>query len=548
MYAINLFKNNNFQVRFWMNAKTKKELILSLLIFTFMSNYSYANGSVPLPAAIREEAEIDFTKKDVNLEIKEENKLKINVKEPVKKIEGQAFNSKQEMMDQLFQAQKEMDTEDIQILWNSTVDRNPVIKFALKKLAVPPEQRKFQSSLMAKSVSALISGASLLPGLLGADSVTSSAASAGGTLAKRAIASKQMPKSLPLTDTELIHLARLVEDLQDRIIKNYYEYKNDLEALKIAHQEVIKQNIAYSVAIRANDSLSLMTTKVLYDNALKDEMNLRRDVKMHRLELERLAGSNTLNSLKLGKLLLDEKNKNSLASIPNVKDKNEKTCVNMSIRDLAQETNSELQDEMKDMLSDLNILWNAAVERSETIRFAILKLSNPDGKIDKTSSVKRILSPLAGAASVIGLGTGDPITATSAIFSGNFLNSFLSEDNARLNSQLSRVTDTDLVLLAQETDNLQQKLVNLYCNYTGSLAELDFADKIVENRRQHFESAQKISSSYKNIADVFYKEAIANQYKARQNVLSSRLALEQFVGNEALLSIDKSIKKRLSLK
>src|SRR3989339_2275698 len=105
------------------------------------------------------------------------------------------------------------------------------------------------------------------------------------------------------------------------------------------------------------------------------------------------------------------------------------------------------------MLSDLNILWNAAVERNETIRFAILKLSNPDGKIEKKDAVKKILSPLTSIASMIGVGVGDPVAATSAVIGGGMLNSLLSSDNAELNAHLSKVTDSDLVLLAQETDN-----------------------------------------------------------------------------------------------
>jgi hypothetical protein len=46
---------------------------------------------------------------------------------------------------------------------------------------------------------------------------------------------------------------------------------------------------------------------------------------------------------------------------------------------------------------------------------------------------------------------------------------------------------------------------------------------------------------------VFYKESIADLYKARQKVLNTRVALEQFVGNDALLSVDKSLKQRLSI-
>ena len=495
----------------------------------------------------------NLNQKDVELKIKDDNKLKINVTEPVKQLDGQLFKSKEEMMSQYFQVQKKMDIEDIKVLWESTVDRNPVIKFALKKLAMPAEQRRVHSSRMAKTVGTLISGVSILPGLLGADSFTSSVSSAGGSLANRIISSKDMPKELPLTDTELIHLARLVEELQDKMIKNYYKYKSDLESLKTARQEVLKQNIVYSVAVRAKDPLSIMTAKVMYDNAIKDELLLKQEVKARRLDLERLAGTDTLNNLKLGKIILSdtkEKPVSALAPIPTLPSlPSMKTSIysDKSVKELAQEAGSELSEDKNEMISDLNILWNAAVERNETIRFALLKLSNPDGKVEKTSAVKKILSPLAGVASVVGVGASDPITATSALFGGTMLNSLLSSDNSGLNSHLSKVTDTDLVLLAQETDNLQQKLVNLYCNYNGALTNLKFVDQVLDSRKKYYESLKVSSPGLKSVADVFYKESIADQYKARQNVLTSRVELEQFVGNEALISVDKNIKQRLSM-
>ncbi len=489
---------------------------------------------------------------DMELKINEQNKLKINMTEPVKQMNGQVFKSKEEMLKEYFQVQKKMDVEDIKVLWASTIDRNPVIKFALKKLATPADQRRVHSSIMSKTVSTLISGASILPGILGADPVTSTAASAGGTLANRIITSKEMPKEFPLTDTELIHLARLVEDLQDKVIKNYYEYKSDLESLKIARKEVISQNKSYSDAIGTNEPLSIMTTKILYDNALKNEMHIKQRVKLNRLELVRLVGDETLGMLKLGKVL-DINNPNQPAdSESSISSKvplpaPPKKYGDESVKELAEEVGSELKEEQSNMLSDLRILWGSAVERSETIRFAILKLSNPDGKVEKTSSVKKILSPLTSAATLVGMGTGNPLAVTSTMFGGEFLNSLLSSENSELNSHLSKVTDTDLVLLAQETDDLQQKLVNLYCNYIDALAELNFVNKTLKTRIKYSETAKHNSQEFKTIADVFYKQGMDDQYKAQQKVLSVRVELEQFVGNEALIAIDKNVKQRLSM-
>lgn len=230
-----------------------------------------------------------------------------------------------------------------------------------------------------------------------------------------------------------------------------------------------------------------------------------------------------------------------------VKEKKKKdlTYADLDMKRIADELKADLDDEKPEFLSDLKVLWEAAVERSETIRFAILKLSNPDGEQDKSGIVKKILTPLASVAPLIGAGSPDPVAGTSAIFGGSLLGSVLS-DNSAFNAHLSKVTDSDLVLLAQEIDNLQQKLVTLYYNYLNSCERLELADKILENRYKYYQQVQKSTPEVISVADVFYREAIDMQYKTRQELLSSRAALEQFVGSQALNAVDKNIKDRLA--
>ncbi|MDD3013642.1 MAG: hypothetical protein PHC34_08070 [Candidatus Gastranaerophilales bacterium] len=227
------------------------------------------------------------------------------------------------------------------------------------------------------------------------------------------------------------------------------------------------------------------------------------------------------------------------------KELKELNYADLDIKRIADELKDDLNDEKPDFISDLKILWEAAVERSETIRFAILKLSNPNGEQEKKGIVKRILTPLASVAPLIGAGSPDPVTGGGAIFGGSLLSSLLA-DNSMLNTHLSKVTDTDLVLLAQEIDNLQQNLVTLYYNYLNSCERLELADKVVENRYRYYQQAEKSTPEIISIADVFYREAIDMQYKSRQEVLSSRAALEQFVGSQALIAVDKNIKDRLA--
>ncbi len=491
----------------------------------------------------------------VDLNLKQEARQRLQLNKPARDLNDELFSSREDALKHYLQAQKKLDIEDIKTLWESTVQRNSVIKFAVKKLALPAEQRKVNSSRMAKTIATLINGACMLPALFGADAVASTAASAGGNLASRAIKNKDLPREIPLTDTELIQLARLVEDLQDKVIKNYYAYKGNLEAYKAVRENILKHNKSYSLAMETGELKKILTSKALYDRAVMTEEELRQKIKLNRLLLERLAGLGAVNNLNLGKIaLLGDIQRIANADIGEVNVKNKvKTEIKSGkidyagadVKMIARDISYELEDEKQYLLPDLQILWTAAVERSDTIRFAILKLSNPEGEVEKTSTVKKILSPIASVAPIVGMGMGDPVSVGSTMLGGGFLNSLISDDS-KLNARLSKVTDADLVMLAQETDSLQEKLVMLYYDYLSSLIELSNIDKNAAENKQFLEIARECDPDVAIIANVFYEESTGSKLKVRQKVLEKRVALEQFVGNEALLIVDKNIKDRLA--
>lgn len=272
--------------------KVFANILVFFAIFSFYRNIeAYSQVSQDLPA-----------EEMIDLRINKGEKQAIKINEPVKQLEGKFSKEEQEKIRQILEVQKKIDVDDIKNLWNSTVDRNPVIKFALRKLTMPPEQRRVHSSIMARSVSALISGVAFLPSVFGADSMVSSASYAGGSLANRFISSKTTPKEVPLSDTELIHLAGLIEDLQDRIIKNYYDYKSSIESLKICRDNLTRQNKNYSEALKVGNEITIIAASALYDKELYNEIKLKQDIKVSRLELERLAGSKAVDELNLAKI------------------------------------------------------------------------------------------------------------------------------------------------------------------------------------------------------------------------------------------------------
>ena len=153
--------------------------------------------------------------------------------------------------------QQKKDLEDIDMLWKATVENNNIIKFAMKKLSVPPNQQRYHSSILAKSVSALVNGASFIPAMFGADYMIQSASYATGRLANNYLAKANNPKEIPLTDTELIELAGMIESLQDQIINSYYNYKMSLNQIKDTRQRLVLYNKNYSQALKSDNQMTI---------------------------------------------------------------------------------------------------------------------------------------------------------------------------------------------------------------------------------------------------------------------------------------------------
>ena len=195
--------------------------------------------------------------------------------------------------------QQQKDLEDIEMLWKSTVENNSLIKFAMKKLSIPPDQQRYHSSIMAKSVSALINGASFVPALFFFFYMVQSASYATGRLANNYLAKANNPKEVPLTDTELIELAGMIESLQDQIINSYYNYKMVLSQIKDARQRLVLYNKNYSNAIRNDNQMEIIVSGAMYDDLVFEESQLVNQARKYQMDLERLAGKKTVQNLNL---------------------------------------------------------------------------------------------------------------------------------------------------------------------------------------------------------------------------------------------------------
>ena len=249
------------------------------------------------------------------------SKQKLEYTPKVEKETKDLTLDKDDALKGIAELQQQKDIEDIEMLWKSTVDNNSLIKFAMKKLSIPPEQQRYHSSLLAKSASALINGASFVPAMFGANYMVQSASYATGRLANNYISKVHNPKETPLTDTELIELAGMIESLQDQIINSYYSYKMALSQVKDTRQRLVLYNKNYAQALKKaksgnpTDKMEMLVSGALYDDLLFQEFEQIREVRRYQMDLERLAGKKTVQNLNLYQYAF----KNELFTVTEVK-------------------------------------------------------------------------------------------------------------------------------------------------------------------------------------------------------------------------------------
>lgn len=214
-------------------------------------------------------------------------------------LKGSLLVNNSETLANLIDEQKEHDLKDLEKLWQGTVENNQIIEFALKKLATPESQRRIHSSLMAKTLSAVVSGASFVPSLMGANPAIQTSAFSAGRLAQGLLNRKNVPQETPLTDTELIELASMIEDLQDTLISSYYNYKNTLAQLKTTRAKMLLYSRNYSNALQTNDVMERAISTNLYDSMRLQEFNLEQSAKKYHIQLQRLAGKKVVDALEM---------------------------------------------------------------------------------------------------------------------------------------------------------------------------------------------------------------------------------------------------------
>ena len=219
------------------------------------------------------------------------------------------------------------------------------------------------------------------------------------------------------------------------------------------------------------------------------------------------------------------------------------TYADLSIKNLSKEISKELSLDEKEMMGDLTLLWQGAASKSDTISFALYKLSNPEEDKPDEKSVKKVLLNIASLSTLVGAGMGNPLLATGSML-GSSIFGIMSQDTKALNYKYTRVTDSDMIILIRKVEDLQQNTVNLYYDYMTAKQLLELTDKVVEQRKKNYDAAQIQSKEVILVTDAYYRTALDDQAKARASFNAKRAALEQFVGNDVFTQFEQSLKER----
>lgn len=227
-----------------------------------------------------------------------------------------------------------------------------------------------------------------------------------------------------------------------------------------------------------------------------------------------------------------------------IKDEQNLTYADLSIKKMATEVSKSIEIDYDDMQADLSLLWQGAATRSDTIKFAIYKLSNPDKDKPDSGAVKKVLTTIAGMSTFVGAGTGNPVLASAALIGGNTLG-IMSQDTKALNYKYTQVTDADMIILVRKVEELQQKVVDMYYDYLSARELYNMTSDMVAKSYINYQAAQNLSKPIVLITDTFYREALDKQQQARGSFFEKRSRLEQLVGNEVFREFENNIDKRL---
>jgi Spy/CpxP family protein refolding chaperone len=200
----------------------------------------------------------------------------------------------------LVQLQQNVSEEDLKRLWMATIDRNPVVRFALEKISLPAERHFSHSSeFMRKTLSVLVSGAAMASTLVAPTSgYQNMSVMTGGQVAQNYLSGRNKPIS-DLTPTEHIQLSYLIDGLKENLVEHYHHYQQALVKLNDLYSQGQQQEARYQASRKETDDVSRMLATQQYYSYRSELLQAEQKARLARTQLERIAGASAVDGLAL---------------------------------------------------------------------------------------------------------------------------------------------------------------------------------------------------------------------------------------------------------
>ncbi|XVJ51112.1 MAG: hypothetical protein HEQ32_03095 [Vampirovibrio sp.] len=201
----------------------------------------------------------------------------------------------------LIQLQNEVAEADLKHLWQATIERNEVVRFALEKIALPPERHMTHSSeFLRKTLSVLITGAALASSTVAPiGGYESMGVMTGSQVAQNFVMGRNKPIS-DLSPTEHIQLSYLIDDLKESLVEEYHRYQAALIMLNQLQNEQAREEAHFQKFQADHDPTQRFLAIQRYYKFRAQLQKVETQAQDARIQLERIAGANAVDTLAIG--------------------------------------------------------------------------------------------------------------------------------------------------------------------------------------------------------------------------------------------------------
>lgn len=198
---------------------------------------------------------------------------------------------------------------------------------------------------------------------------------------------------------------------------------------------------------------------------------------------------------------------------------------------------NELGDDKENTLRDLAILWQHAVERSGSVRYAIEKLSSRDasGQPVKRDSFNRKL--LQNLAQLGGIGASIWTGTPAGLIGGAMAGELLREEGPQ---GPGAVTDADMVILTKAINELQQNVMQQYYTYRYAKQQHELASDAYRQLYVHWEEVDKatLEPTTQTAVEQLLRQSHFQAEQAEAEWVMAQQNLTLLVGPEALAKLE----------